>query len=164
MLPYTLNEDELLEAQRAHLLRGLRRPRRVVVLAAIVSVAVAATTVGDGRRGFYEALAFLAFFSVAFPIAFFRFVLRAHARKLLATVPNFQGPQHVTVSDDGITARNAVGAWNQRWTAFRGYRLLATTVSLYTSDQSFYVVPRAALEPGELELITSHLPDILING
>ena len=70
----------------------------------------------------------------------------------------------MTFSDDGMAARNAVGAWTQHWTAFRGYRLLATTVSLYTSDQSFYVVPRAALQPGELDLITSHLPDMRDGG
>ena len=120
--------------------------------------------IGDGWRGLFEALAFLVFFAVAFPIGFVRFTLRRHARKLLATVPNFQGPQHMTFSDDGMAARNAVGAWTQHWTAFRGYRLLATTVSLYTSDQSFYVVPRAALQPGELDLITSHLPDMRDGG
>ena len=160
MTPYTLSEDQIVAAQRAHWLANLRKPRRFGFLISMTIVLIAAYTLANGLSSLLEALGLALLFFLAFPFVFVRFGLRRNARKLLATTPNFQGEQHLTVRDDGLTGRNTVSSWHHGWPAFRGYRLLPTTVSLYLSDQSFYVLPRASLEPGELALITSHLSAI----
>ena len=157
-LHYTLNEDDVLGAQRAFLRVGMRWGRMLLVILAIFAVLGTALLVDGRPLAASDLTPFLGAAAAALVVPpWLYWYMPRRAVALFRQQKAAAFPVTLDWDANAITFAAETGCHRLTWPLFRAWMDAPETLALFQSDQLFHPIPKRVLTANDVAAITGHL-------